>query len=634
MKRHLILLLLILLALPVQAQSADRLQIVRMDSSDFPQMRLNLRAEDGQRVPYSIGSLDNLLLRENGELINEYELTAVPVGIDLLFVLDVNEAGASQLELMQAVVARYASQFMSLSDLDRVTLIVPDEQYNNGRFLLQDATTPDAVRTAVDAYTPPAEPQTTPLQAMMEMGLNYLIETAENGRFQALFLLSNANQLGEQLDIAELVETAVDHDIPLYTAIVGPTATTQASNSASQLATPTRAGHVHAPQVSAVDNFYLIWQRQSNQVQLRYSSPIRSGGPQIVAVSLGQLQHTFTFELRLLPAGLTIGLDNLILRQGDAPDTPLPDLEPARIDFPVTVTWPDDRPRRLVDFIWTVNEQPQPPIGSLVPDENGRLWLSWPIADLRPDTYEIRAAVRDEWGQSNTTEPLRVHIVAERPLPPTPTPEPTPAPGILESAAAAVVTTGAAAQDYLLPLLMTGLAALLLLIIRARWRRRPAAPAKRPPLPPVSPPAPVEDGRLPVLELLSGSAVKLPEDRRPKTEEADSLTSTGSVPALRPSYSVHFLPLASDNVTLGRDRQAVDIVFNDRSVSRLHARIRRRDNGYWLYDEGSAEGTELNYERLGLAPRGLNDGDRIQLGRVQLRFRLMPAEMIAALEEE
>lgn len=587
----------------MQAQPADRLQIMRVDSRDFPQMRLNVRAEDGQRVPYSMGNLDNLLLRENGELINEFELTAVPVGIDLLFVLDVNEAGAAQLDLMQAVVERYANQFMSLSDLDRVTLLVPAETGSNGRFLVQNATTPDAVRTAVNAYTPPAEPQTAPLPAMLTQGLEHLIETAENGRFQALLLLSDANQLGEQLDIEGVVETAVDHDIPLYTAIIGPSVTTQALSNASQLATPTRAGQVHAPQVSAVDNFYLIWQRQSNQVQLRYTSPIRLGGPQIVAVTLGDLQHTFTFDLTLLPAELTIGLDNLILRQGDAPDTPLPDLAPTSIDFPVTVTWPDERPRRVVDFIWTVNEQPQPPLDSLVLDENGRLWLTWPIANLRPDTYEIRAAVRDEWGQSNVTEPLLVRIVAERPLPPTPTPAPTPAPGVLDIAATTIVTTGEAAQDYLLPLLLAGLAALLLLIIRARWRRLPAAPAK--PAPPPSappPPTPVENGRLPVLELVK----------------------EGAAPS-------HFLPLTSDNITLGRDPQAVDVVFNDRSVSRLHARIRCRENSYWLYDEGSSEGTELNYERLGLAPRGLSDGDRIHLGRVQLRFRLLPAAEISTL---
>ncbi len=627
MKRYLILLFLILLVLPAQAQTADRLQIVRVDSRDFPQMRLNLQAEDGQRVPYSAGSLDNLLLRENGELINEYDLTAVPVGIDLLFVLDVNETSAAQLELMQAVVERYANQFMSLSDLDRVTLVVPDETYNNGRFLLQNATTPDAVRAAIAAYTLPAEPQVTPLENMMTLGLNHLIETAENGRFQALLLLSDADQLNEQLDFEALTETAVVHDIPLYTAVVGPIITTQALNNANQLAIPTRASHVHASQVNAINSLYLIWQRQSNQVQLRYTSLIRSGGPQIVAVSLGQLRHTFTFELALLPADLIIGLDSLILRQGEAVDTPLNDLEPTSIDFPVTVNWPDDKPRRLVDFVWTVNEQPQPPIDSLVPDADGRLWLTWPLANLSPDTYEIRAAVRDEWGQSGTTEPLRVRIVAERPPPPTPTPEPTPAPGLLDTAVSVAVMTGEAAQDYLTPLLMVGLAALLLLIIRARWRRRPAAATgPAPPAPPRPPPTPVADGRLPVLELLSGSSVKVIEDSSLDTEADNSV--------LDPPSPAYFLPLARDNVTLGRDRQAVDIVFNDHTVSRLHARIRRRDNSYWLYDEGSSDGTELNFERLGLAPRSLNDGDRIHLGRVQLRFRLLPAEMITALEEE
>ncbi|HSM56474.1 MAG TPA: FHA domain-containing protein, partial [Candidatus Sulfomarinibacteraceae bacterium] len=55
----------------------------------------------------------------------------------------------------------------------------------------------------------------------------------------------------------------------------------------------------------------------------------------------------------------------------------------------------------------------------------------------------------------------------------------------------------------------------------------------------------------------------------------------------------------------------------------LHASIRRRGNTFWLYDEGSERGTLLNYERLGLAPKALADGDEIQLGRVRMRFRLV-----------
>ena len=77
------------------------------------------------------------------------------------------------------------------------------------------------------------------------------------------------------------------------------------------------------------------------------------------------------------------------------------------------------------------------------------------------------------------------------------------------------------------------------------------------------------------------------------------------------------------NVTLGREADAVDVVVDGAGVSRLHARIRRDDAGaYWLYDEGSAAGTFLNYEQLGLAPRPLQHGDVVQLGRVTLRFRL------------
>jgi predicted component of type VI protein secretion system len=83
------------------------------------------------------------------------------------------------------------------------------------------------------------------------------------------------------------------------------------------------------------------------------------------------------------------------------------------------------------------------------------------------------------------------------------------------------------------------------------------------------------------------------------------------------------IELPGDHVTLGREAEAVDVVVDGPGVSRLHARIRRDDAGaYWLYDEGSAAGTFLNYEQLGLAPRPLQHGDVVQLGRVTLRFRL------------
>ncbi|MCA9941218.1 MAG: FHA domain-containing protein, partial [Anaerolineales bacterium] len=54
--------------------------------------------------------------------------------------------------------------------------------------------------------------------------------------------------------------------------------------------------------------------------------------------------------------------------------------------------------------------------------------------------------------------------------------------------------------------------------------------------------------------------------------------------------------------------------------SRLHARIKQSEGRFWLYDEGSATGTYLNYVRVGLMPQPLQDRDEVHVGQVHLRF--------------
>lgn len=82
------------------------------------------------------------------------------------------------------------------------------------------------------------------------------------------------------------------------------------------------------------------------------------------------------------------------------------------------------------------------------------------------------------------------------------------------------------------------------------------------------------------------------------------------------------IPLIGDNVTIGRDAAVVDICLDDPTIARLHARIRRRaDATYWLYDEGSASGTFLDHQRLGLAPRLLEPGGMLRFGQVRATFK-------------
>lgn len=78
--------------------------------------------------------------------------------------------------------------------------------------------------------------------------------------------------------------------------------------------------------------------------------------------------------------------------------------------------------------------------------------------------------------------------------------------------------------------------------------------------------------------------------------------------------------LEKDENILGRDEKA-DLVFPVGNVSRLHARISRSAQGYFICDLDSHNGTYLNGQQINADPVLLKDKDQIVLGgAVALRF--------------
>ena len=194
-------------------------------------------------------------------------------------------------------------------------------------------------------------------------------------------------------------------------------------------------------------------------------------------------------------------------------------------------------------------------------------------------------------------------------MPPTATPLPTAVP---TSTPAAPAIPGA--DLVLTPWLAAVLVLGLLVAGWWGWRRRVrAAPAGQP-----EPPVP------------DSPAIAPP----PEPEQVMAVLE----PFLGDVGAAGLIVLTRDNTSIGRDTAVADLVLADASVARLHARILRQGDAYWLYDEGSAAGTFHNYGRVGLAPQRLQDGDQIGLGRVQLHFRLRPAASftlpLSADEEE
>jgi pSer/pThr/pTyr-binding forkhead associated (FHA) protein len=75
--------------------------------------------------------------------------------------------------------------------------------------------------------------------------------------------------------------------------------------------------------------------------------------------------------------------------------------------------------------------------------------------------------------------------------------------------------------------------------------------------------------------------------------------------------------LDKDVTTAGRSPES-DVFLDDITVSRRHAEFVRREDGFFVRDLGSLNGTYVNRERV--EETKLASGDEVQLGRFRLVF--------------
>lgn len=591
----------------VQAQEGVQLYLGQPDLSAFPQVAVPLRAVDGRGAP--VADLSRLSLRENGIPL-EYELTTVPLGLDITFVIDANATietdddgrTITRREKVIESIGQFAGQYMDAGGRDRVSVVVPDGGGVNGRFFIQDNLNPIPFAQAVTAY----EPETlgeTPLNGMLTLAIERAsraedarTEQSRSGRFPAVMLYTDGGQLAQQLDYAALVKQAQAAGVPIYAAILGAEADANEIDNVSRLVAPTGGAYVHMPAAADAEPIFQVWQAEANQTRIVYQSLQIENGRYPITVNLGSARAATELVLNLTAPEVFIQLPQTeFVRSGHAFDTPLAELQPATIVVPVYIRWPDgvQRPLTAVALLAGGPDGQTNTITEQQPDDEGFIEMVWDVQFLRAGGYELAVKVADSLGYEADSDPVPVILHLDRPQPPTPTPRPSPTPGTAVPEPVPRVSTNRLIVALGLSLLAGLLAAVLLW---RRWRRSRGAGEQ--------------------------------ESRGEETSQPSSLITHHSPPATRQLAALEdeqtavLLPLVGDNVTIGRDETAAQLVLDDKSVGRLHARIRWRDGRYWLYDEGSAGGTTLNFERLGLAPQLLQDGDQVQMGRLRLRFRL------------
>lgn len=586
----------------VLAQGDDwLLRVTSLDISEFPWVRLTLISADSESGP--LADLAGLSLRENGIPIGDLTLANVTVGVDVIFILDANDSydevddasGLSRQEKAAESIRRYALRYMG--DEDRVTIVVPDG--DGAKLLIDQEGRPAAVVDAVAGYAPETL-SPTPLNEMLLLALAHAADRYDLGRFQAVLLFSDGAELSRQLSFSTLVEQARRIDLPFFTAILGQRADPNEIENVARLYEPTRAAYVHLQDPNGADPIYAIWGRQRSQLQISYRSLQSSSGTYPVTVSLGPARATTSYDLAFAPPEVFIKMEGeLIRRIGQSPEAPLDSLDPVTVPMPFAIQWPDGHPRQLISASMWVNDQPH---GQALPvqlNDLGEGTVAWDIRLLDAGTYMLHLQVTDEMGLIAAADPVPVTIAIERPAPPptpvvvpTAAPEPEPASDLLSSLLV----------DWRRPAAAAAVVAAVTLLLAALRRRRGVV-------------APEEERNF---------QAQWPADAATAPEEpAQPAAYTAFLEEIVDETGERLLfPLLGENVAIGRDRRVSNIVLEDTTVGYLHARIKKRGDGYWLYDEGSDSGTFRNYQRLGLTPQPLEYGDKIHFGRIGFRFVL------------
>lgn len=83
------------------------------------------------------------------------------------------------------------------------------------------------------------------------------------------------------------------------------------------------------------------------------------------------------------------------------------------------------------------------------------------------------------------------------------------------------------------------------------------------------------------------------------------------------------IPLLLNQITIGRATNTAtwEVLLQDPSVSRPHARLEKRDNLWYITDLESSNGTRVNHKAVSGEAVRLSDGDTLELGSSVLLFR-------------
>ncbi|MFN8487666.1 MAG: FHA domain-containing protein [Caldilineaceae bacterium] len=623
-----------------QEQNPPVLQITGIDTANFPEIKVTLY---GENLGVNLADLP-VTLREDKESRNVQKREISPVGIQTAFVLDAsnnirdpgNIDGRPRYEEFRLAVDKFVDKNILSAQTDWTAAFTTGPAKDNFRQLSEWTQDHGAMRNTLLDYQPKDNTPNTPLFDLVDFVLNHF----ENSKIapnvmKSMVIFSNGFDATSDLDRKDVIGRASRMNIRIYTVMVGPESPERKTN-LERIAKLTGGAYVL---LNSLDDLNSIWSALERQrLQLSITYPLGKAQPkelEITAAIPNQPPLVRRADFPVVPAKpvqIEVAApqpNEVITRKAPAPDTPLAEIEPKLLPIQLHFAWPDGHQRRLQRIEYIINDETK------VQDTEPFGQFAFPIADLPAGKYTLRVRVLDEFGLQGQSEPLPLQIQVNVPPPPPPTvtlvptatPAPTepPAPTLVAEPTLAPTPTvtedssarsGTLLRFLLLMLLLIGLIAFL--VYRRLHKRNEHSD--------------MSDSAS-VYNLRPTDEWSEITQKRGVTDDATEIPAAPPFTPVPIAYLVALEPkdhlpariilYQGQKIRIGRRADLSDIVLDDKQISRAHATITSKDNGFHIQDDGSTGGTFVNQRKLGPSDdRLLAPGDVINLYAIAYRFEL------------
>lgn len=579
--------------------------ITRVDTSKFPIVSAYISVSDSRGRHVAGLTRASFRVTEDGKPVSDLKVTNTAVGVQIGIILDASGStllkdkdGITRLDKAKIAISHlllgYQGKhwFGAGGRTDWVSVLVPTGEES---FSIAVPWTTDGGKAynITYMYRPPQGISNTPLFKMIFSAIESFDDPkVPKGLQRSLLVFSDGVDVVSEIDLQDAVSRAQENHVKIYTVLLG-NPDSKAARNLKRLSTLTNGSFYTLKNTSDLWNEITS---MGNQYVLTFRSAIHSSGTHELNVSVNSssliLQASKTFSIILQPPTVKIlkpSPNTTILRKTDNPKEAFSDIEPKTLPVAIAWEWPDGHPRSIkrVDYIIGETKFPvnSPPFDRYSID----------ISNLLPGTYSIQAQVIDELGLVGNSDPVPVTINVVQP--------PTPVPESMKKVVREVVKKNNPMTPISYLALAIGLFSLALAVYL--YFRKPE----------------MVEGAIATIATTVKTVTEpffLDKSKGPSNKEAKAY-----LVVLEGEETGRTIPLTSEHVRLGRDPSLVNVVFNNKTVSRLHARISQEPDGsLHIYDEGSTSGTYVNYEQVPMGGQQLFEGDIINLGQVEMKFTL------------